>query len=232
MNGPSATSGCAPTADLLPELALGILAGAERAEVLDHLDRCARCRAESEDWARAADVLPTLLADAEPPAGFEACTLERLRVDRSRVPRRSRMYRVFAVAAIVAAAMVVTLAAVRIIDARSSSPSSVATSAEMSFARMVGHGGKRAGDAFMTTGNERYMFLSVDYGVKTGMYRIEAMNGANRLTSLGNVAISGGHGAWAGELKRGGSTGTPMMVRLVDVNGKILCTGRFGPMAT
>jgi anti-sigma factor RsiW len=232
MNGPSATSGCAPASERLPELALGILAGTERAEVLDHLDRCAACRAESADWAATVDVLPTLLAEAEPPPGFETRTLGRLRADRARVPRRSTLQRVLAVAAIVAAAMVVTLAAVRIADSRREGSSGTA-SAEMTSARMIGHGGKRAGDVFMTLGDERYVFVNVDYGVETGLYRIESTDAANRVTVLGNVAISGGHGAWAGELAGAGApVGTPTTVRLIDERGEILCTARFGPVAT
>ena len=118
MNGSGATSGCAAVSDRLPELALGILSGTERADVLDHLDSCPSCRAESGEWAATVDVLPSLLAEAEPPAGFEARTLERLRADQARVPRRSLTQRIFALAAVVAFVMVASIAAVRIIDAR------------------------------------------------------------------------------------------------------------------
>jgi hypothetical protein len=58
MNGPNATNACAPIADRLPELALGILGGGDRADVLAHLDHCASCRDESADWSATADVLP------------------------------------------------------------------------------------------------------------------------------------------------------------------------------
>jgi hypothetical protein len=87
MTGPVASSGCAPVADRLPELALGILGGGERAEVLAHLDRCAACRDESGDWAATADVLPFLLPEAEPPTGFEVRTLDRIRAAQVLVPR-------------------------------------------------------------------------------------------------------------------------------------------------
>ena len=97
---------------------------------------------KAEDLAATADVLPTLLADAEPPAGFEARTLERLRIDQARVPRWSLSRRVLTVAAIVAAAMIVTLATVRILDAGSSSPSA-SGSTEVKSAPMVGASGPR-----------------------------------------------------------------------------------------
>lgn len=227
MNGPIPTSGCAPIAERLPELALGILSGTERADVLAHLDRCAVCRDESAAWAATVDVLPTLLPEAEPPAGFEERTLERLRTDRSRVPRRPMLHRVLAVAAIVAAAVIVSVAAIRIVDARD--PGTTATA--MTSARMIGNGGKDAGGAFVTTGHEHYVFLNVDYGVKTGMYRVETIDAANRVTALGQVAITAGHGAWAGELPHTATARAPAMLRLVEPGGEILCVARFGPVA-
>ncbi len=222
MNDPMPMNDCAGVAEQLPGLALGTMSGTERADVLAHLDRCASCREKSADWAAIVDVLPTLLPDAEPPAGFEARALERMRAERARMPRRPRPQRILAIAAIVAAAMIVSVAAVRIIDARGSGSSS----SDVAAADMIGNGG-RAGDAFMTSGSERYVFVSVDYGVKTGQYRIEAVDAHDRVTSLGRLAVLGGHGAWAGELPAGAAHRTPAMVRLVDADGKVLCAARF-----
>jgi hypothetical protein len=230
MNGPSARSGCAPTADRLPELALGILGGTDRAEVLAHLDRCATCREFSTAWAATVDVLPALLGEAEPPAGFETRTLERLRIDRARVPRRSIMRRLLVAAAIAAAVMITTLAVVRIVDARSSESSDAPT--EIASAHMVGQSGHRAGDAFMTLGGEQYVFLDVDYGAKTGTYRIEAVDTSDRVTSLGNLTITDGQGAWAGEMPKSGTSASPAMLRVVGANGEVFCWARFGPAAT
>jgi anti-sigma-K factor RskA len=227
MNDKSARSGCVPTAELLPELALGILGGTERADVLAHLDRCAACRDESAAWAATVDALPTVLADQEPPSGFEARTLERLRADRDRVPRRSTVQRVLMLAAVVAAVIIASVAAIRIIDARSDTSSSTA----LASARMVGNGGKHAGNAFMTSGSEHYVFVDVDYGVKTGMYRVESVDSSDRVTALGMVAVTAGHGAWAGELPGRATVGTPRMVRLVEPSGEVLCVAKFGRAA-
>lgn len=233
MNGPTASSGCAPVADRLPELALGILSGGERAEVLAHLDECASCRDESADWAATADVLPLLLPEAEPPAGFEARTRERLRAEQILVPRRSTMRRLLTLAAVAAAVMIATLAAVRIVDARSSGSSSESSgSVPVQSARMIGQKGHEAGNAFMTSGSEQYIFIDVDYGAKSGAYRIEAVDDANRVTPLGAVAINDGHGAWAGEMPTGGSAAPPRMVRVIGPDGQVFCTARFGPVAS
>jgi hypothetical protein len=230
MNGPTA-SGCAPVADRLPELALGILGGSERAEVLAHLDHCASCRDESADWAATADVLPLLLPEAEPPKGFETRTLDRLRAQQALVPRRSPMRRVLTLAAIVAVVMVATLAAVRIVDAQSADSDRDAA-VPVAAAPMIGHKNHEAGVAFMTSGDERYVFLDVDYGDRSGMFQIETVDEANRVTKLGTVALDEGHGAWAGELPAGSSAAPPRMVRVVGPGGQVFCTARFGAVAS
>jgi hypothetical protein len=233
MNGPTATSGCAPIADRLPELALGILGGGDRAEVLAHLDQCASCRDESGDWAATADVLPLLLAEAEPPKGFEIRTLDRLRAHQALVPRRSLMRRVLTLAALVAAVMIATLAVVRIVDAQSADSSSERGPEEQVVsAPMIGNKNHEAGKAFMTSGDNQYVFLDVDYGERSGMYRIEAVDAANHVTQLGTVAIDEGHGAWAGELATEGSASAPTMVRVVGEDGQVFCTARFGAVAS
>jgi Putative zinc-finger len=229
VNGRREPSECAATAERLPELALGILSGSERADVLAHLDRCASCRAELESWAATADVLPSLLGEAEPPAGFEGRTMERLRTEQALEPRWPMWRRVLTVAAIVAMAMIVTLATVRIIDAGSNGSSGPVAETEMTSATMIGRSGHRAGDAFMTGGDERYVFVDVDYGVGSGRYDIEAVDHANNITRIGAVDVKEGHGAWAGELPKGAAD--PQTVRMVGADGKVFCWAKFGPVA-
>jgi anti-sigma factor RsiW len=66
-----------PHGDTAPELALGLLTGAERAEAVAHLHECAAYRAEVARLTDVADALRDLTA-AEPPAGFETRVLARL----------------------------------------------------------------------------------------------------------------------------------------------------------
>jgi hypothetical protein len=230
MNGPSVPDGCASTAERLPELALGILSGAERADVLAHLDRCASCRAELESWAATADALPMLLGDAEPPSGFEGRTMDRLRTAQALEPRWPVWRRVLGVAAIVAMAMIVTLAGVRIVDAGNDGSSGNVAETEVTSAQMVVRSGHRAGDAFMTGGKDRYVFVDVSYGVGSGRYDIETVDHANRATKIGAVDVTEGHGAWAGEVPEGAAE--PQVVRMVDADGKVVCWAKFGPVAT
>ena len=48
---------CPEVRELAPELALGILGGAERAEVVLHVNGCARCQAYVSELTEAADAI-------------------------------------------------------------------------------------------------------------------------------------------------------------------------------
>nr|MDQ3641745.1 hypothetical protein [Actinomycetota bacterium] len=83
---------CAQLEDVAAELALGTVAGAERAAALDHLAGCASCRNLVDQLARAADSLLLLAPEAEPPPGFESRVLSRIApVARPRRGRRRRV---------------------------------------------------------------------------------------------------------------------------------------------
>jgi anti-sigma factor RsiW len=69
---------CSRLHDLAPELALGLLDGAERAEALAHLERCVRCHADVASLTELGEQLLLLAPSAPPPAGFESRVLERV----------------------------------------------------------------------------------------------------------------------------------------------------------
>ena len=85
---------CRRHAGELPELALGVLTGRERAEALSHVESCPRCADELEQLSRAADTVVQAAPDVEPPVGFEVRLFERMGVtaEPSR-PRRLRKIR-------------------------------------------------------------------------------------------------------------------------------------------
>jgi hypothetical protein len=66
---------CLRTGQLIPELAIGVAAGDERAGALGHLARCVRCRGGLESATAAADALLLLAPEREPPPGFETRVL-------------------------------------------------------------------------------------------------------------------------------------------------------------
>src|SRR5918992_2308818 len=74
----TAESGCAEVRELIPELAIGIASGEDRARALQHLSRCAECRRELEQMSEVADELLLLAPDREPPLGFETRVLGEL----------------------------------------------------------------------------------------------------------------------------------------------------------
>jgi hypothetical protein len=91
---------CEETRELLPELALGIADGEERARVLEHVEDCARCRRELERQSAVADELLALAPEQEPPLGFELGVLRSIEPP---APRRGLLRRFAFIAAIVAA---------------------------------------------------------------------------------------------------------------------------------
>jgi anti-sigma factor RsiW len=75
---------CAAARELAPDLALGLLPGAERARLLAHLAGCASCDALVAELADVADSLLLLAPGADPPPGFESAVLAR--IDREPAP--------------------------------------------------------------------------------------------------------------------------------------------------
>lgn len=62
---------CARSQQRAPELALGVLCGRERAEMLVHLQQCGRCQDRVSQLAVTAERLIELVPEVEPSPGFE-----------------------------------------------------------------------------------------------------------------------------------------------------------------
>src|SRR5689334_11877503 len=94
---------CSQVRDLAPELALGVLGGAERAEALEHVDHCTLCRTHVSELSEVADALTLLSPEAEPPAGFEDRVLQSVGAQRRRSWRNASLGRLVAAAAVIVA---------------------------------------------------------------------------------------------------------------------------------
>jgi hypothetical protein len=106
--------GCDRAVELAPDLALGLLDGAERAAVLAHVESCAACRTEVAELTELGERLLELTPDAPPPPGFESRVLGQLApVQRRRRRRRSRRVLGAAAAVLLAVTGVVTLSLAR-----------------------------------------------------------------------------------------------------------------------
>jgi hypothetical protein len=80
---------CTRLNDLAPELALGLLDGAERAEVLAHLERCANCHADVASLTELGEQLLLLAPEVPPPAGFESRVLASVAAAEAPLPHTS-----------------------------------------------------------------------------------------------------------------------------------------------
>jgi hypothetical protein len=103
---------CDQLDEVMAELALDLVDGAERADALAHVERCASCQAELASLTGLAEQLLLLAPEVPPPLGFELRVLSRIdeaedQQDVAKVgARRRRPWKVFGLAA---AAVVVTV---------------------------------------------------------------------------------------------------------------------------
>ena len=212
---------CAEVRDLAPELALGILGGAERAEVVLHVNGCARCQAYVAELTEAADAIPQLAPEAEPPPGFEARVLHRL----GERERRTRRRWIAAAAAVAAGAMIVSITAVRVIDSNDTSTVATGTtripSEPVAVAMEGGALGVPAGWAFVH--DHHGVAVSVDYGIESGRYAVEVTPTRGSPAAIGTIDIENGRGSWTGRSADPLAAGA--RIALVDTGGTEVCHG-------
>ena len=205
---------CAEVRQLAPELALGVLGGAERAEAVLHVNGCVRCQARVAEYAEVADALPILAPEREPPAGFEARTLTRLAAPRRRSRRRLA---VAVAAAAVAAAAILSITVVRVVESRTDSGGSEPVAVAM----VDASGSRSAGWAYVTDG--RSVAVSVDYGIGDGEYTVRADPAVGEPADLGAMTVTGGRGSFTGHSTEALSPGST--ISLVDSRGVQTCHG-------
>jgi hypothetical protein len=210
---------CAEVRELAPELALGILSGAERAEVLLHVNGCARCQAYVAELTEAADVIPQLAPEAEPPAGFEAGVLHRL----GQQERRTRRRWIAVVAAAAAAAIIVSITAVRVIEANdtTSQPAALVARKPVAVPMRLTAVASPAGWAYVSDGHG--VAVSVSYGMAPGGYAIRVKSPGRRAENIGTMTVSDNRGSWTGRSSRAIPAGST--ISLVDATGVAVCHG-------
>jgi Putative zinc-finger len=208
---------CAEVRELVPELALGVLSGSERAEVLLHASQCTRCQALIGELGEAADALPSLAPEIEPPTGFETRVLGTLLGSRRKHARRWGL----ALALTAAAAAIISIVAVQWIDAGSGHTTSSAPVAAVRSVAMVRDRGMRVGRVYATAGKPAAIVVTVDYWVATGTYRVELQPAGGPVQRLGTIQIDDGRGSWGGAARLATSGST--RVALVDSQDTVVC---------
>ncbi len=222
MSNVSALS-CAEVRELAPELALGILSGAERAEVLLHVNGCSRCQAYVAELTEAADVIPQLAPEAEPPVGFETRVLRRL----GERERRTRRRWIAAAAGVAAAAIIVSITVVRVVESNDTTdtalpaPTSAIAGKPVAVPMQGGVLDVAAGWAYVS--DHHGVAVAVNYGIPSGQYAVAVTPTRGEATSIGTIEVADGRGSWTGrsdDALRAGSR-----IALVDAAGTEMCHG-------
>lgn len=206
--------GCAAARERAPDLAIGMLDGAERAEVLEHVHRCPSCQAYVSELTGVADALVHLAPEVEPPAGFSRRALASMQR-----PRRLRRRWVATVAAAAAAAAIVSVVAVRVVD--SGRESQVAAAPTVVRTPMVGASGVSVGDVVTATGESTALAVKVGYAVPDGRYDL-VLRSRGTAEQLGALRIVDGKGEWKGRVPEGPHPSAQL--DLVDPAGTPVCS--------
>ena len=207
---------CAELEALAAELALGTVAGAERAGALDHLAGCAPCRALVEELAGVADRMLLLAPAIEPPPGFESKVLGRMGVSpparELRPTRRRRLLVGVAAAALVAGLS--TAGAVWLAD-EAGRPSEIRT------ALAADNEGRWRCRAVVYGEKPTWLVVSLDrMDGSSNSYSVEALGtGSDTPVQVGSFSLEQGHGTLARQLEL--PAGDVKSVRVLDSGGRI-----------
>ena len=192
---------CAAIREALPEVALGIADGEQRARALEHTVRCSECRRELEELSSLADELIALAPQREPPPGFENRVLDRLDVRQPRHrPARRRLRRLAFAAALPAVAAATALAI-------SISYSSDLRLANQYRAALMGAHGKyfqsarlktpaaqKAGIVFAYQGSPSWMFYTLSGRYASGLYKEQIVTRSGTTVTLPRFRLV--NGSW------------------------------------
>lgn len=187
---------CDEVRALLPELALGIADGEDRARALGHLSGCDDCRGELAELSSVADDLLAFAPQAEPPVGFEARVVERLRVRPRRTVFRARRLQLAAAVVGAAAATAIAMVFAYSDDHRLASQYRAtlrdANGQYFASARLTTRDGRAVGSVFGYQGSPSWMFYVVKGPYAAGTYREQIVTRAGRSTSLTPFALVDG----------------------------------------
>jgi Putative zinc-finger len=191
--------GCAPVAEMLPEVATGAATGDDRARVLRHLAGCAGCRLELEELARTVDDLLPLVPEREPPAGFEAAVLARLAPPApvTALRPRRRAWRTLAVqvaAAVVAAALAAGLvwwrtSPDRRLAAEYRQTLAIGDGSYLRAAPVTGGAGSVVGHLYAYQGRPSWIYVTVTNAPEPGTYAVRLTAEDGRQWELGECVV-------------------------------------------
>ena len=236
---------CAELEELAAELALGTVAGAERAAALSHLARCGGCRNQVEQLARIADRLLLVAPAGEPPPGFESRVLARLDLVPAAAPVRAAPVRpavppvaherpgagrrrvLVGVAAMALVAGLSGAGAATLLRDDGGRPTRVENPVLTALAR--DDAGRWMCRAVMYGDDPTWLVVSLDRtdGLNA-TFSVEALrSGTADAVPVGNLTITGGHGSLASVVALPPDHVDAIQVR--DANGRVRYTMDFPP---
>jgi hypothetical protein len=220
---------CAEAREVAPDIALGLVSGNERSDVLAHLDRCPGCRAYVDGLARTADALLLVAPEAEPPEGFETRALRGVppaaaAANAAAVPRGPSRRTAIAGWVAAAACLVALLVAVSV-----DRGDDELVHAEMRTAR-----GLVVGEAYLYGGDhDSWVFLSMpeweqwldDSGIEPSTYElvVELDDGTTTRVDIGT--LTGIEQTWGGRVDL--PVERALRVSVVDGSGAELCSAQL-----
>ncbi len=210
-------TGCAAARDAVPELALGILDGQARAETLEHVATCPACQRYLDEMAAVADGLNRIAPELEPPAGFAGQIDAAIRGDRRRSVRRW----VTTVAITAAAAAILSVTIVRIVDFHPSATSHPVAAPALRSVPMVGADNLPVGHVAVSSSTPAAVAVNVDYNVPDGTYTLQVREPSGPARIVGMITITDGHGSWTGAAAIPSASGVSL--DLVAANGTVVC---------
>jgi hypothetical protein len=219
--------GCTAARELFPELVLGSLDGAVRADVLGHVATCPACRAEVRDLADVVDALALFVPTEAPPSGFEGRVLDAIAATptaapASRQPRRWAGRRLLAAA--VAAAVLAVAGTGVVLATRSGGGAFPINARNLRSAEMIGAGTAAVGAAYVSTGETPWILVDVRYGLKGAAYRLVGVTADGAVVDIGKMRAIGPQWAWAGRVDAAASL---TELRVVDEAGAVACRATF-----
>jgi hypothetical protein len=216
-------AGCAAVRPQLPELALGSLDGAVRAEVLSHVMACPACRRDVRELTDVVDALSLLAPAVAPPDGFDTRVVRTLTSPSARPARRRRPVRPLVAAAVAALLLVGAGTAVALLLRR---PDHGVTldARSLHTVDMIGAGAEAMGSAYVSTGPSPWVLVNVRYGLDTRPYRLVGVTQDGTVVDIGRMKAIDHQWAWAGPVAQAAKL---TELRVVDASGAVACRARL-----
>jgi hypothetical protein len=203
----------------LPEFALGILDGRQRAALLAHLDTCLECAQTVQELTDASDALLHVPVGAEPTLGFESRIIERIR--RSQPTPNRRTLRSWPSLAAAAALVVVSFGLGWALEhGLSHSPTAKPVALGNMDQRSLELNGHNVGSVLAYPGSPSWMFVTVDAPPSLSSVRCTVVTKSGDRQFIGTFTLKNGEGSWGTSLPVDFTT--VRNVQLTSSNGAVV----------